>query len=120
MDEIPPFALMRTAILSAQTFGEVKRYVMGEVVPSLIGKSVWNTSMDLWKGVIFVAKNFVVAGHKQLESTLRALLGIPGVHLKALLKSAVNVKPLLASLLNTLSTDEREEVALLTLLLQLT
>ena len=109
-DTVPPFALMRTAILSSQTFNEIKRYVLSDVIPYLVSKAVYNTSSDLWKGVIFVAKNFASTGFKNSEFTLRALLGIPGIHMKSLLKAAPNIKASMCSLLQTLSAEERDEV----------
>jgi hypothetical protein len=109
-DAVPPFALMRTAILSAQSFADVKKFVLSDVVPQLLLKSVWNSSLDLWKGVVLVAKNFASSSgafKSNTEHTLRALLTVPPVHLRALLKAAPNTKPLLASLLLGCSAEER-------------
>ena len=47
-DDVPPLALMRTAILSAQAFGDVKRYVLSDVIPQLVRKRVWTVAPKLW------------------------------------------------------------------------
>ena len=109
-DDVPPFALMRTAILSAQSFADVKKFVLSDVVPLLVQKAVWNSSTDLWKGVIFVAKNFASstgAFKVNTEQSMRALLMVPTQHLRALLKAAPNVKPLLGTALQSLSAEDR-------------
>eukprot|EP01036_Dinobryon_divergens_P036152 gene36152-47001_t len=109
-DDVPPFALMRTAILSAQSFADVKKFVLSNVVPLLVQKAVWNSYTDLWKGVIFVAKNFASSTGSfkaNTEQTMRALLMVPTQHLRALLKAALNVKPVLAAAI--LSGDIEKE-----------
>ena len=108
-DDVPPFALMRTAILSAQSFADVKKFVLSDVVPLLVQKAVWNSSTDLWKGVIYVAKNFASstgAFKANTEQTMRALLMVPTQHLRALLKAALNVKSLLAAALQSLEKEK--------------
>ncbi len=104
--------MMRTAIMSAQSFADVKKFLLTDVVPALCSKSVWASSSDLWKGVIYVANKFAVAGYKHSESTLRALLGVPGPQLRQVLKQAEGVKPQMAKLLGALSSEEKEEVRL--------
>lgn len=109
-DDPLPYALMRTAILSAQSFSEVKRYVLSDVIPQLVRRRVWAVAPKLWDGVVFGAKNLATTGFKNSELTLRALLGIPAVQLKYLLKVAPTVKPAMGKLLKTLSAEEKEEV----------
>mmetsp|Transcript_685 Transcript_685/g.970 ORF Transcript_685/g.970 Transcript_685/m.970 type:complete len:745 (+) Transcript_685:1111-3345(+) len=106
----PPYALMRTAILSAQSFAEVKRFVLSDVIPSLVRKRVWLSLPKLWDGVIHGARNLAATGFKNSELTLRALLGIPAKQLKGLLRAAPAVKVAMAKLLKTLSSEEKEEV----------
>jgi hypothetical protein len=108
-DEVPPHALMRTAILSSQSFGEVKRYVLSDVMPQLVRKRVWVTAPKLWDGVVYGAKNLAATGFKNSEFTLRALLGVPAAQLKGLLRVAPTVRTAMGKLLKTLSTEEKEE-----------
>lgn len=108
-DDVPPHALMRTAILSAQSFSEVKRFVLSDVMPQLVRKRVWVTAPKLWDGVVYGAKNLAAAGFKNSELTLRALLGVPVAQLKGLLRVAPTVKAAMGKLLKTLSTEERDE-----------
>lgn len=110
VDEVPPSALMRTAILSSQSFSDVKRYVLSDVMPQLVRKCIWATAPKLWDGVIYGAKNLATAGFKNSELTLRALLGIPVIQLKGLLRVAPTVKAAMGKLLKTLSAEEKEEV----------
>ena len=83
-DEIPPYALMRTATLSAQSFSELKKVVLMEIIPSLVRKAVWTTAPKLWEGVIH--------------------------GLKSLLKLTKNVKKPLAKYFQGLAAEERDEV----------
>ena len=110
VDPVPPYALMRTAILSGQSFSEVKRFVLGDVIPELVRKSVWASAPKLWEGVVYGAKNLAATGFKNSELTLRALLGVPAAQLKALVKVAPKVKEAMGKLLKTLSAEEKEEV----------
>ncbi len=111
-DDVPVFALMRTAILSGQSFPEVKRFVLGELLPHLIGKKVWNTAPKVWDGVIFAVKNFATMGSKNADFTLKALLSLPGAQLRAVMKSAPNVVGQLAKLLSLLDSGEERDAAL--------
>lgn len=110
LEEVPPNALMRTAILSAQAFGEVKRYVLSDVIPHLVRKRVWVTAPKLWDGVLYGAKHLATKDNKNSELTLRALLGVPAEQLKDVLKAAPDVKVVMGMLLKTLSAEERGEV----------
>lgn len=85
----------------------MKKFVLSDVVPSLIRKRVWNLAPKVWEGVNHAVKIF--AEHKNAEPTLRCLLGLPGIQLKSILKAAPKVKPLLGSLLKALSAEEKEE-----------
>lgn len=109
-EEVPPNALMRTAILSAQSFGEVKRYVLSDVIPHLVRKKVWTVAPKLWDGVVYGAKNLAAKDNKNSELTLRALLGVPALQLRSLLTVAPDVKQAMGKLLKTLSTEERNDV----------
>ena len=109
-EEVPPNALMRTAILSAQSFGEVKRYVLSDVIPHLVRKKVWVVAPKLWDGVVYGAKNLAAKDNKNSELTLRALLGVPAAQLRSLLAVAPDVKQAMGKLLKTLSTEERIDV----------
>lgn len=85
----------------------MKKFILSDVVPSLIRKKVWNLAPKVWEGVNHAVKIF--AEHKNAEPTLRCLLGLPGIQLKSILKAAPKVKPLLGSLLKALSAEEKEE-----------
>jgi hypothetical protein len=110
LDEIPPYALMRTASLAAKSFTEVSRFVLSDVIPALVRRRVWQTAPKLWDGVVHGAKNLASAGAKNAEHTLRALLGVPAAQLRAMLKIAPQVKAAMGKLLKTLSKEETEEV----------
>ncbi|KAJ1402692.1 Symplekin tight junction protein C terminal-domain-containing protein [Ochromonadaceae sp. CCMP2298] len=109
-DPVPPYALMRTAILSAKSFTEVSRFVLSDVIPALVRRRAWSLAPSLWDGVMHAAKNLAAAGAKNSELTLRALLGVPAVQLRGVLKVAPQVKAAMAKLLKTLSKEETEEV----------
>ena len=85
----------------------MKKFILNDVMPSLIRKRVWNSAPKVWDGVNHGVKIF--AEHKSAEPTLRCLLGLPGLQLKSILKVAPKVKPLLGSLLKALSTEEKED-----------
>ena len=85
----------------------MKKFMLSDVIPSLIRKKVWTSAPKVWDGVSHALKLF--AEHKNAEPTLRCLLGLPGIQLKNILKIAPKVKPLLGTLLRALSTEEREE-----------
>lgn len=107
-DEVPAQALMRTAILAAQSHGnEMKKFMLSDVVPSIIRKKVWTTAPKVWDGVAHAVKS--LAEHKNAEPTLRCLLGLPKAQLRAILKAAPKAKAPLGKLLNALSAEEKEE-----------
>jgi Symplekin tight junction protein C terminal len=85
----------------------MKKFILSDVMPSLIRKKVWNSAPKVWDGVSHGVKIF--SEHKSAEPTLRCLLGLPGLQFKSILKVAPKVKPLLASLLKALSAEEKEE-----------
>lgn len=105
-EEIPPFALMRTAIISAQSFPEVKRFVLMETIPSMLKKEVWERAPKVWEGVIFGMKNLVSVYNKASDPTFHGLCQIPGVQLKSVLKVATNLSPLLIQYLKSLSPED--------------
>ena len=86
---------------------EMKKFMLSDVIPSLIRKRVWIVAPKVWEGVSHALKLF--SEHKNAEPTLRCLLGLPGIQLKGILKIAPKVKPLLGTLLKSLSAEEREE-----------
>ena len=85
----------------------MKKFILSDVVPSLIRGRVWNSAPKVWEGVSYAVKIF--AEHKNVEPSLRCLLGLPGIQLKSVLKAAPKVKPLLSNLLKSLSAEEKEE-----------
>jgi hypothetical protein len=107
-DDVPAQALMRTAILAAQSYGnEMKKFMLSDVVPKVIRKKVWSTAPKVWDGVPHAVK--ILGEHKSAEPTLRCLLGLPKAQLKAVLKAAPKVKPPLGKLLAALSAEEKDE-----------
>lgn len=112
-DEIPTFALMRTAILAAKSYIELKKFVLADVIPAMIKKSVWSTSPKTWEGVIFCVKNLIESSStitKPSETAMRSLLAIPGSQLKSVVKALPNIKPLICKLIKDLNTDEKDEI----------
>lgn len=105
-EDIPPFALMRTAIISAQTFPEVKRYVLMETIPSMLKKDVWEKAPKVWEGVIFGMKNLITVYNKSADATFHGLCQIPGVQLKSVLKVATNLPPLFSQYLKALTPED--------------
>jgi len=100
-DEQAPVLLLWTAIIAAQKHAPVKDLV-------LVRKKVWQTSKELWQGVVAAVKIFGTAS--KAEPTLRALLGLPAAQLQQVIKVGSAVKKPLADLLLRLSPEEREEV----------
>lgn len=109
-DETPCLLLMRTAIVASMNLNDVRRFVLMEVVPSLLRKQVWANPKckSIWEGVCHFVKRF--AGSKDGEQTLRCLLGLPGAQLKLLLKLAPTAKAAIGKTLKALSVTEKEEV----------
>jgi Symplekin tight junction protein C terminal len=108
-DELPAQPLMRTAILAAQSHGnEMKKFVLGDVIPTIIRKKVWETAPKVWDGVSHAVK--LLAEHKTAEPTLRCLLGLPKAQLKAVIKAVPKVKAPLGKLIVALSAEEKDEV----------
>eukprot|EP00981_Chlorochromonas_danica_P015274 scaffold11522_cov239-Ochromonas_danica.AAC.1 len=107
-DAVPVVAIMRTAILGAQAFAEVKKFVLNDVVPIMIRKQVWSSAPKVWEGVLYAIKTLGASGQKQAEPSLLSLFAIPGIQLKALFKIAPPVKPLMAKLLQAMTVEERD------------
>ena len=109
-DEVPCLLLMRTAIVASIHSKDVSKYVLSEVIPSLLRKQVWSNPKfkSVWEGVCHFVKRFAVS--KDAEQTLRCLLGLPGVPLKVLLKIAPTAKASLGRTIKGLSVAEKEEV----------
>lgn len=106
-DPVPPKALMRTVILSAQSLPDIKKFVLAVVVPKLIMKRTWEVAPKVWDGVVMCVKN--MAGHRDSEPTIRALIGLPVAQLRGILKIAPDTGVYLGRLLRSLSTEEVEE-----------
>lgn len=116
-DEVPARSIMRTAILAALSNGDVKRYVLGTIIPGLVKKAIWQGAPKIWEGIIVAVKKLGTSGSANSELTLRALLGAPSPQFKMLLKedakSSADVQQLKATLkklLKSLSPAETEEV----------
>ena len=109
LDDIPAFPLMRTAILASQSYAEVRRYVISEVIPALIKKKVWSSAPKVWEGVIYVVKHSNASGLKN-DYVLKAILSVPGVQLRSIIKSAPNCVEHLTTLLRNLSPDDKEDM----------
>ncbi len=111
-DEIPHVVLMRTALLSANSFPEIKKLVLEKLIPLLVGKAVWSSAPKVWEGVMVGADNLTAGAVSKAtcEPTIKSLLGIPGNILKSVLKVTKNLKRILAKYLQSLSSLEREEV----------
>ncbi|CAE7580546.1 Sympk, partial [Symbiodinium microadriaticum] len=107
-DPVPPKALMRTVILSAQSLPDIKKFVLTVVVPKLILMRTWDLAPKVWDGVVMCVK--VMAGNKDSEPTIRALIGLPLPQLRGILKIAPDTGVYLARLLRSLSAEEVEEV----------
>jgi hypothetical protein len=107
-DEQAPVLLLWTAIIAAQKHATVKDLVLMQVIPQQVRKKVWQTSKELWQGVVAAVKIFGTAS--KAEPTLRALLGLPAAQLQQVIKVGSAVKKPLADLLLRLSPEEREEV----------
>jgi hypothetical protein len=107
-DEIPSFALMRTAFLAGQAHTELKKLMMMEIIPAMIKKKVWASAPKVWDGVLYGVKNFIAGYSKSVEPTLKALVTIPGSQLRPLLKVAPNIKIHIASLYHQLPQEEKD------------
>ena len=105
---------MRTGLLSAKKYKEVRKYLLQDTVPKLIRRKVW-TEKDpvsgkypVWEGVIQCVRLFGDA--KDSEQMLRCVLSLDGPRLALVMKVAPKIQVILAKLLKTLSTKEREDV----------
>jgi len=113
-DEVPCLYLMRTGILSAKKYKDVRKYLLSETVPKLIRKRVWTIKDEssgkypVWEGVVQCVR--LMADQKDAEQMLRCVLSLDGPRLAMVLKIAPKVSPILAKLLKTLSVREREDV----------
>jgi len=113
-DAIPCLYLMRTGILSAKKYKDVRKYLLSETVPKLIRKRVWTIKDEnsgkypVWEGVVQCVR--LMADQKDAEQMLRCVLSLDGPRLAMVMKVAPKVSPILAKLLKTLSVREREDV----------
>eukprot|EP00605_Chrysophyceae_sp_TOSAG23-4_P003041 GSChrysophyteH1.ASY1.ANO1.3346.1 assembled CDS len=106
--------LMRTGLLSAKKYKEVRKYLLQDTVPKLIRRKVWaekdpvSGKYPVWEGVIQCVRLFGDA--KDSEQMLRCVLSLDGPRLALVMKVAPKIQVILAKLLKTLSTKEREDV----------
>lgn len=109
-DEQPCLLLMRTAIVASMNLGEVRKFVLTDVIPDLVRKQVWakTQSRSIWEGVCHFVKRF--SGSKDVEQTMRCLLGLPTAQLKVLIKLAPTAKAAMGKTLKGLSAADKEEV----------
>ena len=127
-----PTIIMRTSILASSKYDECKKFVFQNVIPMLIKRTVWITAPQVWDGVALFIKKFTAAStQKDIEITLRAILGIPTERLRLLIESCTvtsttvekktkskssssggtnELKKALKKLLNSLSIQEKNEV----------
>jgi hypothetical protein len=100
-------SIMRTVIVSFSIHPvEMRRFAVTDVVPAMVRRRAWLTPR-VWDGVILAMKN--LAGHRDAESSLRAMLGLPASQLHTLMKIK-EVKGPLSKCLKALSVGEREDV----------
>jgi hypothetical protein len=131
---VTPPILMRTAILTSTKYDECKRFVLAQVIPALIKRHTWRTAPKIWDGVAFFVKKFANSTsmhggiQKDVEITLRSLLGMPAEQLSKIIESCAvtvpntarnaaskttvinDLKRSLKKLLGTLSNEEKEQV----------
>ena len=131
---VTPPILMRTAILTSTKYDECKRFVLSQVIPALIKRQTWRTAPKIWDGVAFFVKKFANAAgihgviQKDVEITLRSLLGMPSEQLAGIIESCSvtvpntarnatskttvinDLKRSMKKLLSTLSSEEKLEV----------
>ena len=106
--------LVRTGILSARKYKEVRKFLLQETVPKLIRRRVWTArdensgKFPVWEGVVQCVRYF--CDSKDSEQMLRCVLSLDGPRLAVVMKVAPKVPAILAKLLKTLSTKEREDV----------
>lgn len=104
-DEVLPFALLRTAILAAQAFSDIKRYLCLDMLPTLLDRHVHISAPKVWEGCVVAIKTFVVPANKHVDPTISALWRLPGAQVKAVLKIAPQVKPMLAKVAAAAGAD---------------
>lgn len=108
---VPPFAIMRMAILSAKNYPEtIGSYVLSTLIPTFIARQVWVTAPKVWDGVVMAAKILAASASIHAEMTLRALLGMPVSQLLGVVKVAPNLIPGMKKVLLALSADDREQL----------
>lgn len=95
---------MRTVILSAQTFTEIRKFGLSEVVPQLLKTDLWESAPRVWEGVAVFIRSY--AAHKDAEPCLKSMLTLPTAQLKSIMRIASNVKLPMAKVLASLSEEE--------------
>lgn len=109
-DEQLPEMIMRTAIIGYQTHSELKSYILTTLIPIVIKRSppCWEVAPKVWDGVIYILNKLY--NHKDVEAVIKALLGIPLIHLKGVIEGAPNSKPVIGAYFKSLSADMHENV----------
>jgi Symplekin tight junction protein C terminal len=116
-DDVPTLPLMRTAIRAAQSFSEMRSYVLNEVVPKMITKEVWSSSPRVWEGVLLATKILIEQKDGELsvksnDLLLRSVLKLPQKQLQAILTTTTKFKKYLSLLLSELNEEEKEDLLL--------
>lgn len=109
---VPPFQLMRTLLLTSRSFPDVLKFLLTEAIPALVRCKSWSTAPRVWDGVLHCIKKYH-QGHSKdgVESTLRAVLGLPLKQFNIVLQvGEVPVKNTLTNLVKALSPAEKTEV----------
>ena len=108
----PPFQTMRTLLLGCRVLPELVKYMLTSAVPTLVRGRCWEVMPRVWDGVLHCVKKYHV-GHTRdgIESTFRAILGLPVKQLSiALQVCEEGVRKTLGNIVRALSPAEKEEV----------
>jgi hypothetical protein len=109
-----PMLFMRVAILAAQSFPEMKQYVLSTVIPAMVKRTAWATDIQGWRGVIHATKLFAVSGGVHAEAALKALLTLPFQQLLNLVKVVNTINGSLAKILKSMPIEDREALVRIT------
>lgn len=108
---------MRTCIRAAQTYPEIRVFVLNEAIPRLVAKQVWISSSRVWEGVLLANKILIQQKegdfqHKAFDSFVRALLGLPSKQLLAVLSTTPKLKTPLKLFFNSLRSSEEKDLVI--------
>ncbi len=112
-DETPAQTLMRTAILSFNTAvsgGEVKKFVLTELIPTLVRRKTWVSAPKVWDGVVYLMNIKTLSTNKDTDMSVLSVLSMPVGPLRALIKAAPNAKIMFTRCLRSLSAEALERV----------